>query len=375
MIPNLSKTKLLKSQSISIRFSFGSLILRTLLVLILFLFVFEGISRTNFIKDRIPVESWGVNHDQFEIKWRKLQAFVEEHGGVDVLIIGSSEVNSGIIPDEINAFLSERTGQSLRIFNLGIEGFTINLNALLIPYLIETYHPKLIILGTEIRDYSSETSLETIARITSSPWIQYINGGIFIEGWLAENSQSFRYFLAYRNWTHLDFPTHLQTIANRLPDVLENGYEQDNQVNLEVSDFPNPNDADEQEKFEAYSDFVMDPDRLNSLNEFLNLRQTANTWIIVVELPIYPTFWDYFGNGEADHDLFVRTVSEAALSSGNFFISSLPIEDIPSNGWANRTHVNKYGAPIFSRYLGEQITALLIAEGFNFNSNLIEGDD
>ena len=105
------------------------------------------------------IESLGSNQYQFETKWYKLQDFVAQHGELDVLILGSSIVNTGVSPDDVNEVFQENAGTKLKIFNFGVEGFPINLTELIAEKLLITYQPKILIIGSEIRDLSAETAL------------------------------------------------------------------------------------------------------------------------------------------------------------------------------------------------------------------------
>ncbi|MBW8012351.1 MAG: hypothetical protein FVQ83_14145 [Chloroflexi bacterium] len=369
MKTNPTQTKTWKTESLHIVFPFGGTLLRALIALGLILFALEGLARIRVTGNLIPVESLGLNHQHFDIKWTKLRQFVQEYGGVDVIIMGSSEVNVGIIPDELVKAIYDHTGQSLRIFNLGTEGFAVNINALIIDSIIKKFHPKLIVIGTEIREFSARTGIETTANISTRPWIRYINGDFNLEGWFIEHSQAFRYFLTYRNWTTIEFIAQHGITLRRLPNIWENGYDPDILISYDYWERPEPSNEDDRVKFEAYRDFEVDPQRLAALNLIL----MSGTQIVVVEMPVYPTLYDYFGNGYADYETYFSVVSETTLSSGNFFIPSFPIEEIPTNGWSNRTHLNRFGAPVFSSYLGEQLANIIISEGLSIGPNINEG--
>lgn len=365
-----TQSKAWKTQSLHINFPFGGTLLRALIVLGLILFAIETLARTNYVGDYIPLESMGMNHQHFDIKWAQLRKYVKKHGGVDVIILGSSEVNVGIVPDKLIDAIYEQTGQFSRIFNFGVEGFTVNINALIIGSLIEKYHPKMIIIGTEIRDYSAKTAIAVTANISTRPWILYKNGNFNFEGWLIDNSQAFRYFLTYRNWTTINFTDYIENNLNRLPNLSENGYDPDNHISVDYWEHPDPNNANDQKKFEAYASYEVDAERLSALTSIL----TSGTQIVLVEMPVYPTMYDYFGDGYYDYETFISIVSDTTIFSGNFFIPSFPVEEIPLNGWSNRTHLNKIGAPIFSSYLGEELAEIILSEGLSIDSNSFEGD-
>ncbi|HKJ26128.1 MAG TPA: hypothetical protein VJ965_00700, partial [Anaerolineales bacterium] len=73
-------------------------LLRAVLIVVVVLLAAEGIARLV----PHPPASLGSYHYQFEIKWFQLERYVQKHGGVDVILLGSSLVNSGLDPDAIN---------------------------------------------------------------------------------------------------------------------------------------------------------------------------------------------------------------------------------------------------------------------------------
>jgi hypothetical protein len=75
-------------------------------------------------------------------------------------------------------------------------------------------------------------------------------------------------------------------------------------------------------------------------------------------MPVAPTFWGYFQREEAEHEDFAAVVSDVIREAGNIFVPAPPEDLFPVRGRSDRVHLNKYGAPIFSRYLGEQLGEL-----------------
>ena len=163
-----------KSPSLKLDRPIGGIVLRAALLLVILLAAVEGAARIPWVARRLSTPSLGNYHYQFEIKWFALQRYVEAHDGVDILFMGSSLVNSGIEPEQVNQTFTAATGQpELRIFNFGVEGLTIEPNSVLAGLLVETYHPKVIVFGTEIRDYAANNGVEVAEKFLSDPWIQY----------------------------------------------------------------------------------------------------------------------------------------------------------------------------------------------------------
>jgi len=105
-------------------FSFLKSVVLPLLILILLFGALEVFARSKAAEKVFPLRSYGNYHSQFEIKWQKLEQYMQENGGVDVILLGSSMVNTGVDPAIFAEQLSSSDG-NLRVFNLGVEGLTV----------------------------------------------------------------------------------------------------------------------------------------------------------------------------------------------------------------------------------------------------------
>lgn len=344
-----------KSDSLQLTKTPGGILIRAGLILILLIGLIEGVLR--FIQPDILPRSVGSNQYQLEIKLLKLEAFIEEYSGVDILIIGSSVTNTGFIPEEIQDAIYQETGQTLRIFNFGVEGFTINLNNQIIEYIVNKYQPKVILLGSEIRDFSDKTAIGTTKRVMSSEWIQHIGGETDLTGWLAENSLTMQYYLALRNWTREDYLTQRAKYLLRESKTLLDGYEADKGVVYLTP--PDPNNPDHVEVLNIFAGFTISPERLDALESFLEIGIGHDIPIIIVEFPTAPEFFLFFGGGENDHLLYTQTLQSTTEANQGYFIPALPPENIPYNGRSDYSHINERGAIVFSRYVGEALVSIL----------------
>jgi hypothetical protein len=341
----------------------GGVLLRAVLLLVILLAAVEGVVRIPAVERRLSTPSLGNYHYQFEIKWFALQRYVEAHDGVDILFLGSSLVNSGIDPEQINQAWVDASGQpELRIFNFGVEGLTIEPNSVVARLLVETYHPKVIIFGTEIRDYAANNGVETAEKFLSDPWIQYRTGQFTLRGWLADHSAAYRYFLAYRNWMSWDFAENHSKVIRRANALSPDGYDIENRVDNDPYRPPDPADSEDAEAFEVFAGFQIAEERLEKLDELLALADTTGTIVLVVEMPVTPQFFLYFEEGEAAHQEFLYVVSEKVTGAGGIFCPGISEDQLPENGRSDRVHLSKYGAAVFSQYLGEWL-AELHAEG------------
>jgi hypothetical protein len=347
------------SPSLKIERPLGGVLWRALLLLAVLLAAAEGLARSAWVQQRLEVASLGNYHYQFEIKWFQLQRYVQAHGGVDVLFLGSSLVNSGIQPQEVNRAFVEASGEpELRIFNFGVEGLTVQPNSVVARLLAESFHPGVIIFGTEIRDYAANNGVETAEKFLSDPWLRYRLGEFSLRGWLAEHSAAYRYFLAYRNWMSWGFAESHGLVLRRSAALTADGYDVENRVaeraQLEV-DPSNPEDA---EALAIFAGFRIDEGRLADLQALLDLQQAAGVRVLVVEMPVTPQFYQLFEQGQAAHDEFVQVVSAQVEAAGSVFYPALPEEQLPEDGRSDRVHLSKYGAAVFSRTLGTWLAEL-----------------
>jgi hypothetical protein len=355
-----------KKSSLTIDRPIGGILLRALFMLVILLAVLEGAARVPWVARRLPPPSLGNYHAQFEIKWFHLQRYVEKHDGVDIIFLGSSLVNSGIEPEQVNKAFVAATGEpELRIFNFGVEGVILEGNSVLARLLVETYHPKVIIFGTEIRDYAANIGVEETDKFLSDAWIQYRTGNFTLRGWLAEHSAAYRIFLAYRNWMRWDFADNRSNVIKRTNALTDDGYDIENRVDKNPYRQPDPNDPEDAEALELFAGFEIAESRLNDLDDLLGTMQTSDTTVLVVEMPVTPQFFEYFEAGEEVHQEFLAVVSEKVTGAESVFYPGIPEDQLPENGRSDRVHLSKYGATVFSQYLGEWLGELYLTSGID----------
>ena len=63
----------------------------------------------------------------------------------------------------------------------------------------------------------------------------------------------------------------------------------------------------------------------------------------------------FFSNGEEDYEQGTALLQDHAARLGMAFWSTMQLDLIPENGWKDWHHLNYIGAPVFSRWLGEQL--------------------
>jgi hypothetical protein len=341
-----------------------SLINSTLIGLILFILLavlFEGLFRLTRLDERYPLRSLGVYHSQFEIKWFKLKEFVEENGGVDVILLGSSMVNTGIDPEILVQRYAFKTGENLRIFNFGVEGLTIQPNSALARLLVEEYHPGTLLFVTEMRDYVAANGVEVARQFLSDEWLRsQISGDYTVRAWLTEHSSLVQHLLPFRNWSRYDFPDTYLSFTYRYAETSDSGYEADYYDAGQAWVPPDPQNPEDRVLFNMLSDFSIAPQRLADLADMLSLSETG-TQVIVTELPLHPNYFAYFEDTSA-HEKYLRELVPFITSRGGIFLPPISPELIPESYRSDYFHLNYRGAMIYSALLADQLADFCLDE-------------
>ncbi len=83
--------------------------------------------------------------------------------------------------------------------------------------------------------------------------------------------------------------------------------------------------------------------------------QSLGTEVIVVEMPVHPSYYSLFAQGQQDYQQFVTAVSAQTQSSAVPFWRMAEQSPIPADGWWDAHHLNDTGATVFSQWLGERV--------------------
>ncbi len=338
-----------------------SVIVPIAILLVLFVF-FELLARSPLVQRVSPMRSFGNYHTQFEIKWQRLDQFVQDNGGVDVILLGNSMVNTGIDPEVFAKYFSATGEETLRVFNFGVEGLTIVPMVDLTRLLIETYHPAAILYYTELRDYIAGNGDDVAESFLANGWLQYRMGQNSITGWIVDHSVALQSLLAWRNWTRDDFPdTYLQNLR-RWENTRPDGYEPEIQLSKFKGELPDPNDPDDQQFYALYGNYTIDPGRLEALKTLLALDNSGtNIWI--TEFPASPGFYDYFG-GQQVHADYLNEISVYIADHGGVFVPPVNPNLIPLMGRNDDHHLNFIGARIYSGLLSRQLSKICDVQRF-----------
>lgn len=317
----------------------------------------EAFARTSVSREIFPVRSLGSYHAQFEIKWFKLQEYVQQHGGVDVILLGNSMVNTGIDPDILAADYKAATGQDLRIFNFGVEGLTIAPVSTLAQLLNEKYHPGTILVFTEIRDYSALNGNEADAQFLDNDWFRYTLGSKDVKGWLFASSAAVQTVLPFRNWSATTFPDAYISNVNRVENTTAAGYEPDQRTGRDIDANPDPNNPQEEEIYAMFAHYTMDSGRIQDLENIIAL-QNQGVRVLVSEIPVFPTYYAYFGKSGTVVEAYHQQIAQIVAENGSTYVPALDYNLLPWDGRVDNHHLNYKGAPVYSQLLAQQLADL-----------------
>lgn len=352
-MPASLPTNAVPSLPVRREFSFFSVVLLPVLIGILIFGGLEIFARSRVAAMVLPLHSYGNYHAQFEIKWQKLEEFVQQNGGVDVILLGSSMVNTGIDPLVFSAEYEKLTGiKAPRVFNFGVEGLTVTPNSKIAVILHKTFSPSTIVFFTEMRDYVSENGKDIDEKMFSDAWLSYRYSNTGIAGWAIDHSKAIQLLLVFKRWNTPRFLDEYLVNVSRMTNTSGSGYEPETKQRNDIDIHPDSKNPDDSIFFSLYDNFSIDPFRLESLHNILNLHSDY-TSVFVTEIPAHFTFYDYFG-GEAVHAEFISHIQQFVMAEGGFFIQPVCGEEIPLDGRADRLHLNQEGANLFSRLLAYQ---------------------
>jgi hypothetical protein len=331
---------------------------------------FEVFSRSSLAEKIFPLRSVGDYHTQFEIKWFKLEEYVQQNGGVDVILLGNSMVNTGIDADTLSARYEELTGQKMRVFNFGVEGLTVAPLSKIAKILEDQYHPGTIVLVTDIRDYSALNGLDTEEQFLDNDWLKFQLGANSFKGMVVNSSSAVQRLMVYRNWSSFSFMNDLHTEKARNLLTTSSGYEADTQHSADIDAYPNPNDPQEKAIYEMFSNYTMDPGRIKDLQSIIALDQ-PETQVFVTGFPVYRTYYAYFS--DAARQDFDKNIVSIVENAGGIYIPVMDSNLIPFKGRADNHHLNDQGAEVFSKLFAEELAAQCKTNGHCLQSSIEMG--
>jgi hypothetical protein len=332
-----------------------------LLIFALLSVLFEGLFSWTRLDGALRMRSMGNFHTQFEIKWFSLKDYVHENGGVDVILMGNSMVNTGIDPQILAEDYADQTGIELRIFNFGVEGLTVAPNSTLARLLVDEYHPAAIVFVTEMRDYTAANGVDIAEQLLSDAWLTMRLGGeASFRTRLIDRSTYIQHLLPFRNWNRDDFPDTFLSSAGRFSDTTKAGYEPDLFIDGTPWIQPDPEDPEQQAIFAMLTDYSMDAGRLANLADLLAVT-SEGTQVVITELPLHPYYFVYFDDPSA-HEKYLEELIPFITGRGGVFLRPFKSALIPDSFRSDHYHLNYKGAVQYSAILADQLARLCLNE-------------
>jgi hypothetical protein len=332
----------------------------TLLIFFLLLGVGELLARTTFFRSHFIPISRGTTHQQFEFQLGRLEMITALSGPVDCLLLGNSMVWRGFDPLVSGSAFQEQTGRDLRCFNFGVDALPVSTASVLAEYLIREYRPKLLIYGTDARDFSVARNDKDTTVLLDSPWIRYQMGEFNLLGWLYEKSYLYRYLETLANLLRLE----KQWLFVNSPEALNSdsyGFTGDTDVGTFVSTPPHQNVhmGPVRYLFEMLSDYRMLPENLEAFDKLIS-SGTETTSIALVVLPVPDMYMEFFTRKDQDYQMYLDKIRRSAELAHVTVWETPTYNVIPPDGWVDYSHLNIKGAHAFSRWLGERLAEAAI---------------
>jgi hypothetical protein len=271
-------------------------------------------------------------------------------------MLGSSMVDTGFDPAAFESGYKAMTGRNIHCFNFGIDASTAASTAALVRIIAEDYHPRLILIGTDPRDYAVPINDPDPTVVLKTPWVAYRQGNFSLEGWLLDHSYLYRYRQHLGRLARFQFEDTLWSNTKLNYEILPDGFTPLSKVSTYINDPPKPGDNSFEVTYytRIYSPYHMLPENLKSLESIVECNESGIP-VILVEMPVSDGLYYFFGNRESDYNQFLTQVAEMATLHHVPFWRTEPLDFIPDNGWVDYSHLNRMGAEIFSTWLGQKV--------------------
>lgn len=346
----------MKSNTLHLAGLTGKTFLLTMLFTLLFLGMLEVVVRLESFQARLSSPQLGSGHYQLGQKLAFLDRAVKQAGPIDCIMIGSSMVDVGFDPASFQSSYREVRHQDIQCFNFGIDASSAASTYAIARIMVEDYHPRLLIVGTDARDYVLPREDPDVAVVLDTPWVQYRSGRFTLDGWLTDISYFYRYHKHLNRLVKYQFKDTLLSDTRFAHEILPNGFTPLDKVSTYINDRPSPQDQSYEVQYygRILGSYEMLDFNLESLEKTLAM-DGSGTQVIVVEMPVSDGYYYFFGNGAKDYQQFIRRLGELTDIHQIPFWQTEPLDLIPDNGWSDYSHMNTTGAELFSVWLGRQV--------------------
>lgn len=328
--------------TLRVSFPFGSTAVLALIILAVIVAVAEWVLRLPAVQNQtLLVPSIGSAHREFEAKLFLLEKAADQ-APIDCFFLGSSIVDRALNPIAFEPAYAAQTGQTLRCFNLGVNGGGEDVGLTLSRLLIADYQPVLLVFGISARLHSGGQVSVEIAHL---PWYRTQIGEFSLRGWLATHSALYRYGPVGLRW--IAGTTLMPRVVDRL--ARSRGYMPTDEV------MPLPLSARDQKRIQT-SDYRLFPEDRARLERMFALHDPPRLQVVIVELPVHPLALEAKATFRRDYEAWARQVAQLAGAHGVPFWATTTLGLLPDqSNWADVNHLNTQGSQRFSAWLGEQV--------------------
>ncbi|MBI5713553.1 MAG: hypothetical protein HZC38_09060 [Chloroflexi bacterium] len=332
----------IQPETLNVTTPFGGTVALSAVFIFLLIGAGEILLRIPIVESFLPTPSYGNGGPELGVKVRKLDAYIRQHGAVDCLFVGSSVVDSDVDPEVFSREYKARTGKDIVCFNFGLAGMAPSSIEITARFLIARYRPRILIYGVSMGDFSTKFSWQGVD-LYSTPWTTYLTGKFSIEGWLIENSYSYRYFDSARYVWDFNY----RQPFGKLGRLTASGFDRATIIVKDVGDL-------------SYVDaeYEVHPLALNGLQRFIQLND-RETQILLFEEPVHPQAMALFGD-DFYSQRFLSVVRKTIHDPNVPFIEIQNQVVIPVEGWKDPSHLNVWGAEVFSKWLSQHVADVLL---------------
>jgi len=285
----------------------------------------------------------GSSNPYVDAKVGAVERLIDREGSLDCLLIGSSVVFYGLVPQVIEQAYRERTGQAIACYNLGIPALTATGAEALAEAVVARYQPRLLVYGFTLRALAQDVpqSKEVYQQIVGTPWIRYQRGEWTLEGWLIAQSDALRYYLPSRDWMRSDYRQREDPYRQAESGGGYAPFAGGGALNPETVHIP-----------AYFSPYRPDPDALKAFAGLVALN-SPTTQVLLIEMPLPRFFLEQMEGGIAGYLGEIESLAAWGKRYGVPLWSLSPLDLVPLEGWAEDAHhVNDLGAIQVSAWLG-----------------------
>ena len=326
--------------TLEISFPVYKTILAALLLLPLFLLTIEFLLRLFPIPESVLIPSFDreINYPEIDIKFSRLAA-VERTKKINCFLLGNSMVDVGLDPLILNSQSDLLGVENPACFNMGMSAMMPETSTVLADILNKRFNPSLMFLGVSPLDFTGKDFLTR--KFNRSPWFLYQEGNSSSEGWLIDNSSTYRYWLAFNKYRN---PAYRGELENQLLLIEPFGL----QVRQKARGIFEVN------PIQHLTEYQISQNDLNGLINFTKL-DSSTLKVVVIEMPIHPDFLSYYvpGGEEGYEKYFIQPVQKVLDEHGILFVRTQPFikSIVTPDGWRDQFHLSRKGADQLSQWL------------------------